>query len=118
MPLSVNFTKLMYVSLTFSVPEVSFDLDSFRFEVPACGSSAKDQAAPKKQSAKINPIVFVFIRRSNLDLHFPSTFLCSALAFGALVAPLFRAQFAHVFFAFKKFKSCVPSLNPPSTSSL
>src|SRR5262245_56826549 len=97
MPLSVNFTKLMYVGLTCSVPEVSFDSDSFRFEVPACGSSAKDQAAPKKQSAKINPIVFVFIRRSNLDLHFPSTFLCSALAFGALArTSLSRADRARV----------------------
>src|SRR5215475_1142040 len=74
MPLSVNFTRLTYVGLTFSVPGVTFDLDS---AVLVCGSSGKHNAAPKKQSAKINPVVFVFMRRSNLDLHFPSTFLCS-----------------------------------------
>src|SRR5262249_7301730 len=77
MPLSVNFTRLMYVGLAFSVPGVTFDLDSLRFEVLVCGSSAKHNAAPKKQSAKINPVVCVFMRRSNRDLHFPSTFLCS-----------------------------------------
>jgi hypothetical protein len=63
MPLSVNCTKLMYVGLIFSsVPGVSFDLDSSSFEVPICGSSAKHNAAPKKQSANINPVVFVFMR--------------------------------------------------------
>src|SRR5215471_552569 len=77
MPLSVNFTKLMYVGLIFSVPEVSFDLDSFSFEVPIRGSSAKHDTAPKQQNAKINPVVFVLIRRSNLYPCFPSTFLCS-----------------------------------------
>src|SRR5262249_6846700 len=77
MPLSVNCTKLMYVGLIFSVPDVSFDLDSFRFDVPACGSSAKLNSVPKKQSAKINPVVLIFMKQSNLDLHFPSTFLCS-----------------------------------------
>jgi hypothetical protein len=63
--------------LNFPVPGVSFDLDSSSFEVPICRSSAKHNPVPKKQSAKINPVVFVFIRRSNLDLHSPSTFLCS-----------------------------------------
>jgi hypothetical protein len=77
MPLSVNFTKLMYVGLTFSVPGASFDLDSSSFEVAICGSSAKHKPAPKKQSVKINPVVFVFMSRSNLDLHFPSTVLSS-----------------------------------------
>src|SRR5947207_12723648 len=76
MPLSVNCTKLMYVGLIFSVPAVTFDLDSFGFEVPICGSLAKHNAAPK-QSAKINPVVFVFMTESNLYLHFSSTFLCS-----------------------------------------
>src|SRR5438045_6500859 len=75
MPLSVNCTKLMYVGLIFSVPAVTFDLDSFGFEVPICGSLAKHNAAPK-QSAKINPVVFVFMTESNLYLHFSSTFLC------------------------------------------
>jgi hypothetical protein len=52
----------MYVGLTFSVPGVTFDLDSFGFEVLIRGSSAKHNAAPKKQSAKINPVVFIFMR--------------------------------------------------------
>src|SRR6476661_3400682 len=82
MPLSVNFTRLMYVGLAVSVPGVAFDFDSLKFEVLACGSSAKHNAVPKKQSAKINPVVFVFIGRSNLDLHFPSTFHCLLLSPG------------------------------------
>src|SRR4030095_13555741 len=88
MPLSVNFTRLMYVGLAFSVPGVSIDLDS---AVLACGSSAKHNAAPKKQSPKINPVVFVFMGRSNLDLDFPSTFLCSRTN----TSPLF--EIAHAF---------------------
>src|ERR1044071_74638 len=76
MPFSVNFTKLMYVGLTLSVPEVSFDFDWFSFEVPICRSSAKHNATPKQQSAKINAVVFVFITRSNLHPHVPSMFLC------------------------------------------
>jgi hypothetical protein len=79
MPFSVNFTRLMYVGLAFSVPGLTFDLDSLRFEGLACGSSGKHNAAPKKQSAKINPVVFVFMGRSNLDLHFPSTLVCPLL---------------------------------------
>ena len=63
----------MYVGLAFSVPGVTFDLDSLTFEVLACGSSAKHSAVPKKESAKINPIVCVFMTQSNPDLHFPST---------------------------------------------
>ena len=62
MPLSVNCTKLMYVGLIFSVPGVSFDFDSPSFEVSICGLSPKHKAAPKKQSAKINPAVVVFMR--------------------------------------------------------
>src|SRR4030095_8958323 len=77
MPFSVNFTQLMYCGLIFSVPATTFDLDSSGFELASCGLSAKHSTVPKKQSAKINPVVFVFMRRSNLDLHFPSTFLCS-----------------------------------------
>ena len=63
----------MYVGLIFSLLGVSFDLDSFGFEAATCGS-AKHNASPKEQSARINPVVFIFMRRSNLDLHFPSTF--------------------------------------------
>src|SRR5262249_1423110 len=75
MPLSVNRTKLMYVGLTVDVLVVSFDLVWFGFGVFICGSSANPSATPKKQSAKINPVVFVFMRLIELDFHFPSTFL-------------------------------------------
>src|SRR5882762_6554178 len=71
MPLSVNCTKLMYVGLIFSAPGVTFDLDSFGFEVLICGSSAKHNAAPKKQSAKINPVVFIFMRPIESGSLFP-----------------------------------------------
>src|SRR5215470_11151505 len=71
MPLSVNFTRLMYVGLAFSVPGTTFDLDSLGFEVLACGSLAKHNAAPNKQSAKINRIVFVFMRRFESGSPFP-----------------------------------------------
>lgn len=76
MPLSVNFTKLMYVGLVFSVAGVSFDLDSSSLEAPICGSSAKHNAVPKKQSATINRVVLFFIRLIERDFHFPSIFLC------------------------------------------
>jgi len=49
--------------LFFAVPGVNFDLLSFSFQVPICGSAAKPAAAAKKQSAKVNPIVVVFMRR-------------------------------------------------------
>src|SRR6476619_375619 len=71
MPWSVNFTKLMYVGMIFAVPGVRFDLDSFSFEVPTCGFSAKHSAAPKKPSATINPVVFVFMKLIELEFHFP-----------------------------------------------
>jgi hypothetical protein len=71
MPLSVNCTKLMYVGLILSVPGVTFDLDSFGFEVLICGSSAKHNAAPKKQSVKINPVGFIFIRPIESGSLFP-----------------------------------------------
>ena len=61
----------MYVGLIFSVPAVSFDLGSFSFEVSICGSSAKHNAAPKKQSAKIKPVVFIFMRAIESGSQFP-----------------------------------------------
>jgi len=112
----VNFTKLMYVGLTFSIPEVGFDWDSFGFEVAICGSSAKHNAAPKKQRAKINPFVFIFMKRSNLDGHFSSTFLCCG-RIGPSVLIAFRAEVAHLFLL-QEIKSCVPALNPASTCPL
>jgi hypothetical protein len=61
----------MYVGLTFFVSGVTFDLDSFGFEVLIRGSSAKHNAAPKKQSAKINPFVFIFMRPIESGSLFP-----------------------------------------------
>jgi hypothetical protein len=42
----------MYVGLIFSVPGVTFDLDSFGFEALICGSSAKHDAVPKSKAPK------------------------------------------------------------------
>jgi len=39
-----------------------FDFVSFSFQVPICGFAAKQVAHPKKQSARVNPMVFVFMR--------------------------------------------------------
>jgi hypothetical protein len=69
-----EFHQTDVVGLIFSVPATTFDLDSSGFELASCGLSARHSTVPKKQSAKINLVVFVFMRRSNLDLHFPSTF--------------------------------------------
>jgi hypothetical protein len=61
----------MYVGLIFSDPGVSFDLDSFSFEAPICGSLAKHNTAPKKQSAKINPAIFIFMMAIESGSQFP-----------------------------------------------
>src|SRR5260370_30598199 len=45
----------------FVVPCVLFDLASFSFQVPICGSAAKHTAPPKKQNARVNPSAFVFM---------------------------------------------------------
>jgi hypothetical protein len=45
----------------FKVPAVIFDFDSFSFQVPICGSAAKHAAVPKKQNARVNPIVLIFM---------------------------------------------------------
>ena len=50
----------MYVGLIFSVPAVTFDLDSFGFEVPICGSSAKHNAASKKAKRQNQSSRFYF----------------------------------------------------------
>src|SRR6266511_1815607 len=47
--------------LNFVVPGVIFDFASFSFQVPICGSAAKQSAHPKRQNARVNPMVFVFI---------------------------------------------------------
>jgi hypothetical protein len=44
--------------------------------VPIFGSSAAKQAAPaKEQSARVNPIVLIFMSSTSTDLQAPSTFL-------------------------------------------
>jgi hypothetical protein len=40
---------------------VIFDLASFSFQVPMSGSAAKQTAPAKKQNARVNPLVFVFM---------------------------------------------------------
>jgi hypothetical protein len=47
--------------VNFNVPGVIFDLASFSFQVPICGSAAKHAATPKKQNATVSPIAFVFM---------------------------------------------------------
>jgi hypothetical protein len=42
----------------FRVSGVILDFRSFSFQVPICGSAAKHTALAKKQSARVNPIVF------------------------------------------------------------
>ena len=60
----------------FGAPGTNFDFASFSFQVPICGSSANDTAAAaKKQSATINPVVFVFMPYSTPNLHFGSILL-------------------------------------------
>src|SRR5262245_42170678 len=63
--------------LYINVPGVKFDLASFNFQVPMCGSAAKQASPAKKQNARVNEIVFVFIRPIESGCHFPSTFLSS-----------------------------------------
>src|SRR5438552_10994682 len=55
----------------FSPPGVSFDFASFSFQVPICGSAAKQAAPAKKQNARVNPIVFVFMRSIEPGFPFP-----------------------------------------------
>ena len=43
------------------VPGVIFDFASFRFHVPIKGSAAKHAAHPKKQNARVNPQILVFM---------------------------------------------------------
>jgi hypothetical protein len=60
----------------FPSPGVSFDFASFNFHVPMFGSSAAKHAAPtKKQSARVNPIVLIFIPPPSTDFKVPSMFL-------------------------------------------
>jgi hypothetical protein len=53
--------------LYFNVPGVTFDLASFNFQVPMCGSAAKQAAPAKEQNARVKAIVFVFMRPIESD---------------------------------------------------
>src|SRR5262245_44559800 len=69
---AASYTTVVF----FPSPGVSFDFASFNFHVPIFGSSAAKHAAPaKKQSARVNPIVFVFISPTSTDFQVPSMFL-------------------------------------------
>src|SRR5438477_12989560 len=76
----VTFTWSSAASYTtvvfFPSPGISFDFASFNFHVPICGSSAAKHAAPaKKQSATVNPVVFLFMPSPSTEFQFPSMFL-------------------------------------------
>lgn len=45
----------------FVAPGVNLDLASLSFQVPICGFAAKQAATARKHTAKVNPIVFVFM---------------------------------------------------------
>jgi hypothetical protein len=46
----------------FKVPGVIFDFASFSFHVPMSGVAAKQAAPATKETARVNPRVFVFMR--------------------------------------------------------
>src|SRR5258707_39566 len=76
----ITFTWSPAASYTTAVffpsPGVSFDFASFNFHVPIFSSSAAKHAAPaKKQSARVNPIVFLFMPPTSTDFQAPSMFL-------------------------------------------
>src|SRR5438876_584830 len=69
---AASYTTVVF----FPSPGVSFDFASFNFHVPIFGSSAAKHAAPaKKQSATVNPIVFVFMPQTSTDFQVRSMFL-------------------------------------------
>jgi hypothetical protein len=51
-----------------------FDLASFSFQIPICGSEAKQTAPAKKQNVRVNPIVLFSCAPSNPDFPFRSIF--------------------------------------------
>jgi hypothetical protein len=55
--------SLKVTVVNFAVPAVIFDLASLSFHVPICGSAAKHSAPAKKQNARVNPNVFIFMRQ-------------------------------------------------------
>jgi hypothetical protein len=51
---------------------VIFDFASFSFHVPVCGSAAKHATHPRKQNARVDPSVFVFMTPIESRCHFSS----------------------------------------------
>jgi len=45
----------------FPVPGVNFDLAWLSFQVPIRGSAAKHSDPAKKQNARVNPIILIFM---------------------------------------------------------
>src|ERR1700756_1929238 len=69
--------------VTLPIPGVAFDLASFSFHVPICGSAAKDTAANKKENASVKPIVCVFMAHIQTGFRDSvNAFLCFELSFG------------------------------------
>src|SRR5207244_391853 len=69
---AASYTTVVF----FPSPGVSFDFASFNFHVPIFGSSAaKHAASAKKQSARVNRIVLVFMPPPSTDVQIPSMFL-------------------------------------------
>jgi hypothetical protein len=54
----------------FVIPGVNFDLASFSFQVPICGSAAKHSAPPQKQNANVNRKAFVFMAPIETEVRF------------------------------------------------
>jgi hypothetical protein len=49
---------------------VNFDLASFSFQVPICGSAAKHSAPAQKQNANANTKAFVFMAHIETEVRF------------------------------------------------
>src|SRR5438876_12384730 len=69
---AASYTTVVF----FPSPGISFDFASFNFHVPIFGSSAAKHATPaKKQSARVNSIVLIFMHPSSTGFQLPSMFL-------------------------------------------
>jgi hypothetical protein len=54
----------------FVIPGVNFDLASFSFQVPICGSAAKHSAPAQKQNANANTKAFVCMAPIEAEVRF------------------------------------------------
>jgi hypothetical protein len=60
----------------FVTPGVNFDLASFSFQVPICGSAAKDSTPPQKQNANVNTKAFVLMAPIEAEVRFAVNLFC------------------------------------------